>query len=267
MQPPVDLINVINKKGLNGSTPYKGVVVDNNDPDTLCRIQVRIPIIHDGIPDEHLPWAIPEDLTHSRGLVGGNLGRSASLIGIPVKGSFVAVFFRHKGDPNLASYSHKLPITADTMPEEFLTNYPDTYGSVHPSGMFHLHNARTNETFINLPGDAHVTIFGDCSQTVIGNYQIKVAKTPDAIPSYLKNNISSLLNALDSNQQTRVPFNGLGDKSKGNLHLEIEGDLSSRTQGNSIHKVEGDLSFNVDGDINLDAVGNIKNKGKRIDLN
>lgn len=267
MKLPIDIMKVISKKGIDSDTPYKGVVIDSNDPDKLLRVQVRVPILHDGIEDRYLPWAIPEDAAHPRGLVGGGLGRTARLMGIPTRGAYVSVFFRHAGDPNLASYTHNLPITSDSIPEEFLNGYPDTHGVIYPSGMFHLHNERTNEVFLNLPGDCHVTIFGDCHQTVIGNYQVTVAKSTAAIPSYLKSSISSILSSLQPDPKTRVPFKGLGKKDAGNLHLEIEGDFTSNTQGNVIHTVAGNMEYNVKGDMDVNVDGNYKENGRRIDMN
>lgn len=268
MKLPVDLVTLLSRKGLTAGVPYKGIVVDNNDPDKLCRVQVRVPVIHDGIPDEHLPWAIPESNNHSRGLVGGNsLGRTMSLAGIPVKQSKVDVYFHSAGDPNLASYSTCMPITQDMMAEEFLNNYPDMHGKVLPSGMFYLHNERTNEVFLNLPGDAHVTIFGDCTQTIVGNHQIHVAKSTSSIPAKLKSDISSLLDALEPTTNKRVDFKGRLNKEAGNLHIEVEGDLTSTVQGSVEHSVIGDYKHIVRGNYSVEVTGSAKINGRRIDLN
>lgn len=38
---------------------YRGVVVDNEDPDKLGRIKARVPDIHNANETEHISWAIP----------------------------------------------------------------------------------------------------------------------------------------------------------------------------------------------------------------
>lgn len=39
---------------------WEGVVIDNEDPDKLGRIRIKILNLYDDIPKEHLPWAIPD---------------------------------------------------------------------------------------------------------------------------------------------------------------------------------------------------------------
>ena len=267
MKSAVNILKSLHRKGIDANTPYKGIVVDNNDPYKQARVQVRVPVIHDGIDDELLPWAIPEDNAHSRGLVGGDIGRSAALLGIPNKQSYVSVYFRHDGDPNLASYSHKIPLTADTLPEEFLTNYPDMRGEVFANGGFILFNDRTNEAFFNFPGDTHYTIFGDVFQTVVGNQQVKVVKSKSSIDSYYSTSISSLLNALSSDQRKRVKFSGLGENDSGNLHFEVEGDMSATVNGSMYSKVSGSVQHRIEGDLDYDVDGSVSINGIRIDLN
>lgn len=72
-----------------------GIVVDNNDPDRLGRCRIRVFGVFDAkdssdnffIPDEKLPWAIPNSL-HSTSTPTGN-----SSFTPPKKGSIVCVDF------------------------------------------------------------------------------------------------------------------------------------------------------------------------------
>jgi hypothetical protein len=75
---------------------YIGCVEDNNDPDQLGRVRVRILGLHtekkvqtaeEGIPTDELPWAIPVNP-----ITGGSVS-GLGLNGIPVNGSWVAIFF------------------------------------------------------------------------------------------------------------------------------------------------------------------------------
>lgn len=50
-------------QGLNKDRTYVGVVVDNNDPERLCRVKVQIAQVFDGISTDLLPWALPSFLS------------------------------------------------------------------------------------------------------------------------------------------------------------------------------------------------------------
>lgn len=267
MKPTVDLLSVLSRKGIDPTRPHKGLVVDNNDPEKLYRVQVRIPILHDGIRDEHLPWAIPEDNAHPRGLRGGSTGHSASLLGIPKKGHWVSVYFKHKGDPNLASYSHRVPVDAKTVPEEFETNYPNRLGQIYPSGFMWILDESTGELVVCVPGDYHMTVYGDLRQTVIGNHQIHVAKDRSAVPSYLEDTFSSIFGKLSGNQRKRVPFKGLGNKDSGNLHLEVEGDYTVKVGGNVNYDIRGSLKLRTGSSIDYTSGGTVTINGTRLNLN
>lgn len=267
MKPSVSIIDVISRKGIDPNKPHKGLVVDNNDPEQHYRIRVRIPVLHDGIKDEDLPWAIPEDNAHGRGLKGTGLGRSATLLGVPKKGHWVSLYFRHAGDPHLPSYSHRLPYDTQNIPEEFETNYPNRYGQVYPSGFMWIHDESTGETVLCMPGDNHVTVYGDLNQTVIGNHQIHVAKDKSAVPSYLADTFSSIFSSLSGNQRKRVQFKGLGDSSSGNLHLEVEGDFTAKVGGKVMWNVGSSWTAQLGSNYDLTAGGRVTVNGTRIDLN
>lgn len=261
------LLDQIIRKGLDKDTPYEAIVVDDRDPEQMFRVQIRLPVFHDGIEDEFLPWALPEDNMHPRGLIGAELGKSISLRGVPKRGSTVSVYFRHKGDPNLATYSHKAPVTADKIPEEFLANYPDRLGDIHPHGLMWLSDSSTGELVLCVPGDMHLVIYGDVNQTVIGNHQLRVAKSTAAVPSYLVDSFSQIFANLSGNQGKRIPFMGMKDKTTGNLHLEVEGDWTANATG--AVKLKSGKTFEIESGAELDikAVGKMKAKAKRINLN
>lgn len=266
MKPSIELLAQLERKGLDPMTPHKAIVVDNNDPDRLFRIKARIPVLQDAIEDDDLPWLIPEDNIHPRGLVGGVLGHSASVWGTPKRGTWVSVYYRHGGDPHNGSYSVRVPFDEQTLAEEFEVNYPDRMGYVLPSGLFYVVDERTREVFVNFPGDYHMTVFGDVFQTVIGNHQIHVAKDVSAIPDYLKENVSSLLESLGPQAKKRVKFKGLGKNDSGNLHFHVEGDFTQQVDGDHILRVKGKQNFEVKGRIDYNSQAQVKINGKRIDL-
>jgi hypothetical protein len=55
----VNITKHLKSQGLSPLTSYEGVVIDNNDPEKLCRLRIRVKRLLDGIPDNCLPWAIP----------------------------------------------------------------------------------------------------------------------------------------------------------------------------------------------------------------
>lgn len=266
MRPTSDLLNKLERKGLDPTTPHKAIVVDNNDPDKLFRIKARIPILQDAIEDDDLPWLIPEDNIHPRGLTGGVLGHTASVWGTPKRGSWVSVYYRHNGDPHNGSYSVRVPFDKETVAEEFEVNYPDRLGYVLPSGMYFVVDERTKEVFVNFPGDYHMTVFGDVFQTVVGNHQLHVAKDVAAIPDYLKENVSSLLESLGAQAKKRVQFKGLGKKDSGNMHCYVEGDYTQQVDGDHILNVKGKQRINVRGSVDYNSQAQVKINGRRIDL-
>lgn len=67
---------------------WTGFVVENNDPQRLGRVQIRIIGTYDDIPDYLLPWAIPDI---------GFIGSSRGAFMIPEKNSMLRGYF-DKGD-------------------------------------------------------------------------------------------------------------------------------------------------------------------------
>jgi hypothetical protein len=266
MKPTINLLRELERKGLDPKIPYNAIVVDNNDPDRLFRIRARIPILQDAIKDDELPWLIPEDNIHPRGLMGGVLGHTACVWGTPVRGSWVSVSYKHDGDPHLGSYSTRVPFNSTTLAEEFEVNYPDRLGYVLPSGHYFVIDERTRETFVNFPGDHHVTVFGDLRQTVIGNHQLHVAKDVNAIPQYLKDNVSSILDSLGKQQKGRVPFAGFRKKDSGNMHVIVEGDFTQDIKGDHEMKIGGKQVIQVKGSVDYTTSSTYKINGTRIDL-
>jgi len=64
---------------------YRGIVEDVKDPTNSGRVRVRVMPMFDGLPVEHLPWAMIADSSFSSEGVGG--------LNIPQPGSIVWVFF------------------------------------------------------------------------------------------------------------------------------------------------------------------------------
>lgn len=265
MHVPIDLNKVIHRKGLDPNQPYIGLVIDDNDPEQLGRIRVRLPVFQDSIPDDKLPWAVPENYNHPEGLIGGEQ-RSGRFNGVPLRGHKVAVYFRHGGDANNPSYG-PVPIDLQNVLPEFEVNYPYRRGEVTHDGFTFIKDSKTGEIFIHNPGDLNITILGDVNQTVVGNLQQKITASSGEIPSYLRNAPETVLSSLSANPQKKIPFEGLLGGDAGNYHVDVQGNMTMRVRGNMEEQIQGNYKRTVRGRIEDTSNSTYTMKGSRINLN
>tara|TARA_R110001592_G_scaffold347604_1_gene641219 strand:- start:138 stop:881 length:744 start_codon:yes stop_codon:yes gene_type:complete len=105
-----------NKFNFNESKFRPAKVIANNDPEELGRVKVRVyGIYEDTIPDDDLPWAVP-DFT----FIGSSLG---SFI-VPTVDTIVNVYFEND-DMYLPKYTTKV-LQKDSL-KEMSANYTDDY--------------------------------------------------------------------------------------------------------------------------------------------
>lgn len=98
---------------------YRGYVIDNNDPDGMGRIQVRLPEISRDKP--LIKWAYPKSV-----FSGNNYGMQL----LPMIGDLVWVEFQ-QGNTRFPVWSHG-HFVKDEKPTEFVT--PQVYGFKTPKG-------------------------------------------------------------------------------------------------------------------------------------
>lgn len=82
--------------GVSSNKTYIGPVVDNNDPEKIGRVRVRVMDVFDNLKDEDIPWASPwKDLNGNQ-------------FNIPDKGKVVTVIFENgnKNNPEYISSDH-----------------------------------------------------------------------------------------------------------------------------------------------------------------
>lgn len=106
-----------------------GWVVDNVDPEKRQRVKLRIPQLHRNVPDDKLPWAIP-DATQSTSNAGGGSGS----VNVPTRGAKIYVRFE-ENDPHNPRYAGS-PTTDDVNKDNELLqeDYPHTRGTVDDAG-------------------------------------------------------------------------------------------------------------------------------------
>lgn len=264
MRMPVDA-TMTRRKGLDPNAPYPGIVIDDNDPDELCRIRVRVEKIFDHIPDDDLPWAIPV-FPHPEGLLGGNRTERTGISHVPRKGNKVHLRFP-SGDPSTPVWGG-MPIDKKNMLPEMSVHYP--FRIVHKlgNGMYYIIDTKTNEIFINNPGDMDVTVLGDVDLTVMGNLTRRITDRKGDIPSYLLNAPDTVLNALGAKPAKQIPFEGLLKKTRaGNYHTLVRGDQTTMVDGDVFHRVKGNYTIKCDKVVYTDAGMEVKERAPKINMN
>lgn len=149
---------------------YTGIVVNNNDPDKEGKCRIRVyGVFGDEIPDEHLPWALPDF-----NFIGSKLG---SFI-VPPVDALVKVYFDH-GDLYLPHYSTKA-VVSKSQPSQKDTDYPDNMVLFETDdGDYLTINRKSKETtynhnsgtkvLIKKDGSVEITVEKDVTKTVKGN--------------------------------------------------------------------------------------------------
>ena len=154
---------------------YTGIVVDNNDPDKQGKCRIRVySIFGDDIPDEDLPWALPDF-----SFVGSEVGNFI----VPPIGAIVNVYF-DKGDIYLPHYTTKA-VRKSKQPTQKDIDYPDNIVMWETDdGDYFTLNRKTKETTFNhnsgtkvlikKDGSVEITIVADKTETVQGKEESNI---------------------------------------------------------------------------------------------
>ena len=146
---------------------YEGTVVDNNDPEKLGSVTIRVPQIHGNvgdtefIPDGDLPWI------HQR--PSSFLGNSpnSGMFSVPDIGTKVTVEY-HTSDPYFGYYKGGVT-SSETRTTAFDEDYPHTYGFVDPSGSaFRINKQKNTWDFVH-PSGNYIKIHQD---TTVDIFQV-----------------------------------------------------------------------------------------------
>lgn len=203
-----------------GEEFYYGVVVDNNDPEKLRRIKVRIEDLHgteQEIPDSDLPWAIQFRPT----FLGGDVNLSTTAI--PRIGSNV-IITHNRGDIHQPAYMFELSHNSNRM-EKGEEDYPDSYVLRDSDDNFWHVNLVQDKLDIKFNGDEFIEITAN-RETTIG-----------------ENNTKTVIgNELNTIQGTRT--------------TEVTGDESKTVSSNQSNTIDGDRTENVGGNLNQTVTGN-----------
>lgn len=101
---------------------YRATVADNNDPEYLGRLKVKVPQIYSDVPEK---WVFP------RGVIGGKKGGQNWL---PSVGDHIWITFEN-GNPKYPIWEYGW-WTKDTLPERAKRNPQDSYLFYTPNGNY-----------------------------------------------------------------------------------------------------------------------------------
>lgn len=216
-------------QGLNKEYSYEAVVTNNDDSKTdrphTCRIQARVAVLFDGIPDEHLPWAIPF-FEHPDG-ASSTSGRAF----VPKVGTKVLLTFQEGREthPTWTGYT----VDQKTVMEEIKHNYPNRVITQRlQNGAITVYDTQTNELFVRNVGDMKIYIQGNAELTVMGNVTEVVKGNKDTF-------VEGNLNEVVGGNVTRV--------CGGNSDTSIGGNGSVAISSEHKHSVGGASSIQVGG--------------------
>lgn len=234
----INLTNTLKRQGLDQNVMYQGRVVDNNDPRQLGRIKVRVKHLFEEIPDEDLPWCIP-NFMHCDGAFnpgGDHINRSGTFY-VPKVDHTVGLKFQD-GDPHRPVWCEYTVDEDNALPER-VKNYPDRAVWRFSNGTFMVIDTKTNEVFINNPGDINLTVLGDVNSYIRGDQTHIVSDKYKDIDKYLRNAPDFGINRMRAHPQKQVKWKGLLRKGKGNFHTTVTGDHTFLVKGNRRSVIHG----------------------------
>lgn len=146
---------------------YTGKVIDNNDPDKTGKCKIRVfGVFGDEIPDNELPWAIP-DFT----FIGSTVGNFI----VPPVNAIVKVYFDN-GEVYLPHYTSKALTT--NLPTQKDIDYPDNMvmWETDDNDYFTI-NRKSKETTFNHNSGTKILIKKDGSIEITGESKIDIKST------------------------------------------------------------------------------------------
>lgn len=216
-------------QGLNKEYSYEAIVVNNDDSKTdrpyTCRIQARIAVLFDGIPDEHLPWAIPF-FEHPDGA-----SKTSGRAFIPKVGTKVLLTFQEGREthPTWTGYT----VDQKTVMEEIKLNYPNRIITQRlQNGAITLYDTKTNELFIRNVGDTKVYIEGNTELTIMGNVKEVIKGNKEV---FIEGNYSESIGG----NVTRINAKDNHESIGGKASMSIEKDWKHSTGSDSSIQVKG----------------------------
>ena len=152
---------------------FTGKVVKNNDPDKEGKCKIRVyGLFGDDIPDNDLPWALPDF-----NFIGSKLGSFV----VPPVDALVKVYFDH-GDIYLPHYSTKA-VVQKSLPKRRMKSYPDNIVFFETDdGNYMEMSRKSSQTTFHHKSGTEITILSNGSITINCQgemFKVENAKTSD----------------------------------------------------------------------------------------
>lgn len=201
-----------------GSLKYSdlvGWVVDvkpeDDEKNKRQLVRIRVPLLHTGIPDDKLPWALARQ--HGQANAGSGTGK----VRVPPKGSKVMVNYDND-DPHLM-YWNDSPTTKDVTDNHEILNedYPDTYGEVDQGGNLWKVNTKQNTAKFHHKTGATIEVLGDGSIVIAGAKNLTLSAQENVI---ISSGVQTLVSSKGTAIMTSDAYTYVG--SKGNFDVSHE---------------------------------------------
>lgn len=247
--------------GIEEGKEYPGIVVDDADPLFLQRVKARISTLHEGIVDDHLPWAIPDISVHTNGATA-----TTGSVDVPLKGSKVWVSFQDGSiqHPKYSGYH----TDQTTVIEESKLNYPKRRVMKFKDGSLLVVDVSNSTIYIRgvgnvkayVGGNVELHIHGNVDEIVDGSVRRLIKGNLDeviqgSVKRVIQGNLDEVVQGNASRSvagsvnestsgQTTVSFNGLAETVTGSAHRHAD-DLALSSSGSAV--LFGSGSVTVEG--------------------
>ena len=152
---------------------YRGLVLDNDDPDKLGRIKVKIfTVFSSEIPATYLPWAVP-----AFPLFTGS-GNGFGSFAVPEINSHVFVMFEAQ-DFNQPVYFAEAPTASLGIPTESATNYPSRRVLKTKNGIVFYIDDSNKEIKVTHPTGAFIQIDSSGNINISSSGDVSVESSGD----------------------------------------------------------------------------------------
>jgi len=141
---------------------YRGIVLDNNDPNMLGRIKVNVFGIYNGIDADNLPWCVPMQPP------GFGAGLGFGMFSVPKVDSIVFVMFE-AGDIYQPLYIGSALDGVHGLPSERITNYPNRMVIKTPNGVIIYVDDSNGEINIKQPSGSYINMDASGNITIKGS--------------------------------------------------------------------------------------------------
>ena len=114
---------------------------------------------------------------------------------------------------------------------------------------------KSNEFLMLNPGDMHLVLLGDFSQTIIGSHTQTIGKAKGDIPGYLLNASDTKIQEIQAKSAGGVSA-GAGNQKihiKGNQEVIIEGTRTVTVKGSDTLTVQGSRTEKISGEHIIDS--------------